>query len=145
VANVPDYCMDEVANHAARMRMHIERYGLERVESFLDACLSLDNLIDVHAAGIRRRPIPVDKPDEPPTVRKMPSKTYMDVFINPPQFLAEQQRQLDAAAQQHKQVPEEPEREHCSGEGEWHCEHDGQRVAKTLELRRKDQIDESER
>jgi len=103
--------LDEVANHAARMRMHIERYGLERVESFLDACLSLDNLIDVHAAGIRRRPVPVDKPDEPPTVRKMPSKTYMDVFINPPQFLAEQQRQLDAAAQQHKQVPEEPERD----------------------------------
>jgi stage V sporulation protein R len=103
--------LDEIANHAARLRLHIERQGLEQVESFLDACLSLDNLIDVHAAGIRRRPAVQAEPDPAPTVRKLPSKNYMDSFINPQPFLVEQQRQLDAAAEQHKRVPEEPERD----------------------------------
>jgi stage V sporulation protein R len=35
----------------------------------------------------------------------------MDTFINPQPFLVEQQRQLDVAAEQHKHMPEEPERD----------------------------------
>jgi len=50
--------LDEMANHAARIRRHVERHGLDRVEDFLDVCLSLDNLIDIHSVGIRRRPLP---------------------------------------------------------------------------------------
>src|SRR5512143_2826133 len=41
--------LDEMANHASRMRSYVERYGLERVEDFLDACLSLENLLGLHA------------------------------------------------------------------------------------------------
>jgi stage V sporulation protein R len=103
--------LDEMANHAARIRRHVERHGLEKVEDFLDTCLSLDNLIDIHAAGIRRRPAPALEPDEPETVRKLPAKGYMDSFINPPEFLAEQQRKLDDAEQQRQRFPEEPERD----------------------------------
>lgn len=107
--------LDEMSNHAARVRRHIERFGLERVENFIDACLSLDNLIDIHAAGVRRRPAPVpavaDEDAEPQTVRKLPAKDYMDGFINPPEFIAEQQRQLEAEEQQSKRLPVEPERD----------------------------------
>ena len=103
--------LDEMANHAARIRRHVERHGLDRVEDFLDACLSLDNLIDIHAAGIRRRPVSVPEAEEPEMVRKLPAKGYMDSFINPPEFLAEQQRRLEAAEQQRKRFPEEPERD----------------------------------
>ena len=103
--------LDEMANHASRVRRHIERYGLERVENFLDACLSLANSIDIHAAGIRRQPLPEEAREEPETIRKMPAKNYMDPFINPPEFLAEQQRRLEDAELQHKRFPEEPERD----------------------------------
>ena len=38
--------IDAMANHAVRVRRYIERYGLKEVESFIDKCLSLENLID---------------------------------------------------------------------------------------------------
>jgi stage V sporulation protein R len=105
--------LDEMANHASRMRRYVERYGLERVEDFLDACLSLENLIDLHAPGIQRRPLPLPDSitEEPPLVHKLPAKGYMDSFINPPEFMAEQQRRLEEAEQQRRHFPEEPERD----------------------------------
>jgi len=102
--------LDEMANHAARIRRHVERYGLEEVENFLDACLSLDNLIDIHAAGIQRRPQPQSGP-QPHRLYKLPAKDYMDSFINPPEFLAAQQARYQQAEQQRKHFPEEPERD----------------------------------
>jgi len=103
--------LDEMANHASRIRRHMERHGQDEVEDFVDACLSLDNLIDIHAAGVRRRPIPSDGEEELPTVHKLPSKEYMDSFINPPEFLAEQQRRLDQEVERRKRFPEQPERD----------------------------------
>lgn len=41
--------LDEMANHATRVRRHIDRHGLETVERFLDIALSLESLIDPHA------------------------------------------------------------------------------------------------
>lgn len=38
--------MDTMANHATHIRRYIDRYGLNEVESFIDQCLSLENLID---------------------------------------------------------------------------------------------------
>ena len=49
--------MDEIANHATRVRRYMEAHGVEKVESFVDTCLSLENLIDPHAPFIvRERP-----------------------------------------------------------------------------------------
>jgi stage V sporulation protein R len=103
--------LDEMANHASRIRRYVERYGLDRVEDFLDACLSLDNLIDIHAPGVRRQPLPEAEREEPEMVHKLPAKGYMDTFINPPEFMAEQQRRLEESEQQRKHFPEEPERD----------------------------------
>src|SRR6266481_1951591 len=50
--------MDETANHGNRIRSYMERHGEEAVENFIDSCLSLENLIDNHSPGIRRREIP---------------------------------------------------------------------------------------
>jgi stage V sporulation protein R len=103
--------LDEMANHATRVRRHVERYGLDRVEDFIDTCLSLDNLIDIHAAGIRRRPDQAGEAEGEKTVYKLPAKGYMDAFINPPEFLAAQQRRLDLDEEQRRHFPEEPERD----------------------------------
>ena len=47
--------LDEIANHGVRIRRYIERYGLNRVEDFIDCCLSLENLIDYHSPFIVRK------------------------------------------------------------------------------------------
>jgi len=47
--------VDEMANHATRIRRYMDRYGTEHVENFIDCCLSVENLIDPHAPGIKRR------------------------------------------------------------------------------------------
>src|SRR6476661_3813565 len=47
--------MDEMANHGARIRHYAEKYGEDEVESFLDRCMSIDDLIDIHSTAIRRR------------------------------------------------------------------------------------------
>src|ERR1700753_4273934 len=41
--------MDEMANHATRIRRYMDRFGVEEVENFIDRCLSLENLIDRHS------------------------------------------------------------------------------------------------
>ena len=36
--------IDEMANHATRVRRYVERHGQEAVEAFIDTCLALENL-----------------------------------------------------------------------------------------------------
>ena len=109
--------MDQMANHGTRVRKMIDRYGLARVEVFLDACLSLENLIDVHSVGIlRHRPISEedieqDELDVQARVPKLKSKDYMDRFINPPEYLAEKKKELQAEVEQKKRFPPEPVRD----------------------------------
>jgi stage V sporulation protein R len=47
--------MDEMANHATRIHRYMDRFGTEALEFFIDTCLSLENLIDVHAPFMRRQ------------------------------------------------------------------------------------------
>ncbi|MGE3818331.1 MAG: SpoVR family protein [Isosphaeraceae bacterium] len=110
--------MDETANHGNRIRSYMERYGEDVVESFIDSCLSLENLIDVHSTAIKRRDDPrnrarlSDEEEEAPeTSHRMRSKDYMDSFVNPPVFLKEQQRLKEVEKQKAKQFPENPERD----------------------------------
>jgi stage V sporulation protein R len=102
--------LDEMSNHATRVRRHIERFGLDCVENFLDACLSLDNLIDIHAAGVHRRATPAPEA-EPPVVSRMPAKDYMDSYINPPEFLEEQMRRMAEEEDRSRRLPAQPERD----------------------------------
>jgi stage V sporulation protein R len=46
--------VDEMANHATRIQRYVDRYGMDQVESFIDCCLSLENLVDPHWPAIRR-------------------------------------------------------------------------------------------
>ena len=102
--------IDEMANHASRVRKYIERHGLETVESFLDTCLSLEDLIDPHAPYIVRR---AKKQEDPPTpvVHKIRAKDYMDDFINPQEFLDAQKKRLEKQKEKEKRFPEEPQRD----------------------------------
>ncbi len=110
--------MDEMANHGNRIRSYMEAEGEEIVEDFIDSCLSLESLIDLHSPFIKRR----DEPDrynfEPNNEGlddqhsgKFRSKSYMDSFINPPAYLKEQARQQEREKAKPRRFPEQPERD----------------------------------
>jgi stage V sporulation protein R len=104
--------MDEMANHATRVRRYIDRLGLDRVEDFIDVCLSIDNLIDMHSPYIIRQREP--SPEEELAqleVPKLPSKDYMDEFINPPAYLEAQRKKLQAQREQRRNFPADPTRD----------------------------------
>ena len=101
--------IDEMANHGTRVRRYIDRYGLEVIEDFIDICLSLEDLIDVHAPFIRREAQQDSaKDDERLTPKKLRSKDYMNDYINPPEFLEQQRQRLDEDARKARRFPEEP-------------------------------------
>lgn len=108
--------MDETANHGTRVRRYIERHGYEKVERFIDRCLSLENLIDCHAPFIRRKEEAAGREQEEeearPIPRRLKSKPYMDSFINPAAALkAEEERMQKEAGMKKRAFPEEPERD----------------------------------
>jgi len=49
--------IDQMANHAIRIRRYIDTYGIDMVEDFIDKCLSIENLIDAHSV-YKKRPQP---------------------------------------------------------------------------------------
>ncbi len=108
--------IDEMANHGTRIRRYAETHGHEEVEKFVDACLSIENLIDMHSPFIKRRR---DKkteeeerePKEKQVPRKLRSKSYMDRYINPPEFMEDQKKKLADAVEKSKNFPEQPERD----------------------------------
>ncbi len=105
--------MDEMANHATRMRRYIDRLGVEPVEDFIDRCLSLENLVDYHAPFIQRKPKPREEANEPePQVQGLKAdREYMRGFINPDSYLEAERKKLADEKQKQKRFPERPERD----------------------------------
>ncbi len=105
--------VDEMANHAVRIRRYMERYGVDEVERFLDRCLSLDNLIDYTAPPMPRwsGEMIAGEEDDATEPRRLPAKGYMDPFINPPEALeAERARRREAGGQEAR-IPARAERD----------------------------------
>src|SRR2546421_2885889 len=80
--------MDEMANHGVRIRRYVEKHGEDEVEAFVDRCMSIDDLIDVHSTAIRRRAEISryefkEKEEENPRLTRFKSKDYMNDYINP--------------------------------------------------------------
>src|SRR5579864_833317 len=89
--------MDEMANHATRVRKHIEKHGQDVVERWLDICLSVEHLIDAHSMFLNRGPL--EARNEQPKrqqeeVVKFRSKDYLDRWINPPEALEAEAKKL---------------------------------------------------
>jgi len=104
--------MDEMANHATRVRRIIDKVGLEPVETFIDRSLSLENLIDQHSQHFQRRAKDKDDEDKPIEVRGFKAdREYMQGFINPREFLDEQRKKLEDERAAKKKFPERPQRD----------------------------------
>jgi stage V sporulation protein R len=104
--------MDEMANHKTKAIKAMNRYGVNEVESFIDCCLSLDTLIDYHSPVIQRQAQTQPGIQDPKTVKRMRAgRPYMEHFVNPKEFLEEQQKWLKEQAAMEKMFPESPERD----------------------------------
>lgn len=104
--------VDQMANHATRVRRLQDRLGLEKVERFIDACLSIEELIDPQAAF--RGPHltePVESEPELEVVRPLPAKSYMQNYINPPEELERQRARRQAQRETRRRFPPEPRRD----------------------------------
>jgi stage V sporulation protein R len=112
--------MDEIANHGSRIRNYTERFGEDEVEAFLDRCMSIDDLIDIHSVAIKRRGDHTrydfaDPPhaEEEQGANRFKSKDYMADYINPPSVL---HREEEEARRRQEKVaergfPERPEKD----------------------------------
>jgi stage V sporulation protein R len=104
--------LDEMANHATRLQRYMEKFGYDEVEAFLDRCLSLENLIDIHLPGVRRPPSRVSlEEEEEREPGRLPSKGYMDSFINPPNYLEAMKQQVQEEKEQENNFPLYPQKD----------------------------------
>jgi len=115
--------MDEMANHATRIRRYMERFGHERVEAFVDVCLSIDNLIDPMSMFIRKKRRTTashhDGAGEEGGRRRrgrgrgrlrLKAKPYMERYINPPGPRQEEpEEEVEEEVERIPKIPREPE------------------------------------
>lgn len=98
--DVPHNLHNRLGDHAARIDAIRVEVGREKVDPFLEACLSLDNLLDLLGPVIRREPKAEPEmqrrkrhPKRLETKEKLPP--YMDDILNPPEFLEQQRKKLE--------------------------------------------------
>jgi stage V sporulation protein R len=111
--------MDEMANHGARIRSYVEKHGEDEVEAFVDRCMSIDDLIDIHSTAIRRREevsrydfTPEAEADDEVRATRFKSKEYMEDYINPRDVLkAEEEERRKRKEQATRSFPEHPEKD----------------------------------
>jgi len=110
--------MDEMANHATRIRRYAEKFGEDKVEDFVDICLSVENLIDPHSQFLEKleEQTEAQQQDEEEAIeaglRLKSEKDYMDDFINPRAVIDRRRKQEEEKAKnKFRKLPEKPERD----------------------------------
>lgn len=109
--------MNVMANHGQKIRKYIDLYGKKQVLNFLDACLSIDDLID---PACQWKATEFDKPkkvqfDELPEVEsleKINAPDYLDRFVNTEEYKQQQREQVEIEKKHaRKTFPVKPSRD----------------------------------
>ena len=104
--------MDQMANNASRVKRLAQKWGEQKVEDFIDICLSIGNLIDPYQDHIKRTYAKRENENEPNhSVSRLKSNDYMDSYINTKEFLDLQRKKQEAEKQARKKFPEQPDRD----------------------------------
>ncbi|MCK6455652.1 MAG: SpoVR family protein [Phycisphaerae bacterium] len=108
--------MDEMANHATRIRRHVDREGFDVVERFIDVCVSLENLIDPHSPFMKRDAADRAAPAAPRFVEsevvRYQTKPYLDRWVNPPSRIqAEREKIKEKRKTEQHRLPPQPVRD----------------------------------
>lgn len=109
--------INEMANHASRIRHYMDWFGTNPVESFIDQVLSLENLIDINAPYIVRKRNEAEKKLAPfdleANIARIPSThEYMESYLNPDSFIEKQRVKLkEEHEKKTSSFPKTPERD----------------------------------
>jgi len=106
--------MDEMANHGARVRKYMQKFGVETVENFIDCCLTIEDLIDLHAPFIKRTADESSTRNEEESSEddlSFASSGYMNRYINPPEVLAKERQRRRELMEQEQRFPPEPQKD----------------------------------
>jgi len=109
--------MDQMANHGNRIRRYMDRFGVDEVEQFIDACLSIEDLIDIHSQFIKRYDDPApppqahDEEEESPRAGRFAAKGYMDPFVNPIEAIRAETERLKQKQVANERYPARPMRD----------------------------------
>lgn len=91
--------MDQLADHAAKIREYIARWGKERVTEFIDHILRLTTLVDPAAAWVRREYKDfvykdVRKHHQLNLIPTREDHEYMDPYLNPEDWVNKQKSEI---------------------------------------------------
>ena len=102
--------MDEMGNHRTRVVRLMDSHGVDKIESFIDSCLSLENLIDSHFLLADR--LSKESPSiAPEATRLKVSRPYMEKYINPPEFLESERQKVAEEVERNHHIPSHPEKD----------------------------------
>ena len=108
--------IDEMANHGNRIRDYMDRFGIEEVETFIDNCLCIEDLVDIHSTRIKRRDDSTkyhfqdatEEEEDAPQATRFQSKGYMDSFVNPKAAMDAEVARKTRELQKKENFPSEP-------------------------------------
>lgn len=107
--------MDQMANHKVRLQRLVDKLGFDRVETFIDVCLSIENLIDFQLPFFKPK---ISKPEnevdetEQRDVHKLKvDKEYLEEFINPKAFIEFQKQKQEKETKEKVKIPQHPDKD----------------------------------
>jgi stage V sporulation protein R len=109
--------LDQMANHASRVRRYMDVHGEDEVEAFIDRCLSVEDLIDPYLPFQEGRLKQEQDKEMAAQVGKDPHKfqaprSYLDSFMNPKEVMDKQKKEADSRKKERKgHFPVNPERD----------------------------------
>lgn len=109
--------INEMANHASRVRKYMDWYGVNVVETFIDRVLTLENLIDINSPYIIRektnKNITDRNGDLESNIARIPTAhEYMEPYLNPDSFIEKQRAKLKEEQEKRAQrFPKNPRRD----------------------------------
>lgn len=104
--------LNEMANHGSRIRSYMDKFGVDTVESFIDICLSIDNLIDVYNIELESGLKEKLKENEEPKIRGSEAEKkryYLEEFLEETYPKQKSERKLEEEGI--KKFPEKPVRD----------------------------------
>lgn len=104
--------MDVMANHATRIRLYMDRYGIEAVENYIDRCLSIENLIDPFSQYTEKSIVKAPQASNKDNSFMLKyDRDYMRNYINPPDFIQEQKQKMSDMLKARQKFPEKADRD----------------------------------
>jgi len=104
------HMMDEMANHATRIRRYVEKAGYEEVEQFIDRCLSIEELVDPYLPERPARGPEGGEADEQPG-EIATKKEYLRDYLNPRDVRERKEEAIKKRRAAARRFPPRPERD----------------------------------